>query len=643
MTAHRYGRLAARWLAGPRIRAVSSQEAGRALRRQWDGGAVREHRDALLAEVVAAARHTAYYPRAFGDAALAELTHAHDLPRLAVLPRNTLRANAAHLVNTAIPAQDVDVTFTSGTNGAASHVVRPRASLHRRAICERRWYHELGLPWIFELTCATPWAGQGRDNTTVRDPRVGYREEGFDAVLDRLDSGRSVGELLLVSPDMLPTVAKRVTNWGDITAVASSFEVLRPEHGRDWPSEAPPLVEMYCAAEICVPLAFSFPGCRGMHVNADHLYVEIVDDDGTPQDYHRAGHLVVTDLVNTAMPLLRYLIGDAGILRPPSACGCGRMLPLVEVLGRLPDTNHAIGGVPAGQLMDAVSAVTEHGFVLEQRDETTTVVHLDPHDQAERAVKAVRSELPELAVHTQLLVGPLAHLAHPGGRLLAVAPRHPYRADSTASMPPRIHALHELPESAVAGARSPRSIARRLLRDRYQATATTTDIPILDASRSMYPLFDTATRVTVAWGKPDPATAVGTIALVELPQDILAAHRVADWRIRDGTPEILQCADNYDRHNPFSAFWVPLDSVLGTVTAATTTYRAGPTIVSLTGRFTRWTGRIVAAADRWLVSSQRRRRPLPVVLAAAIAQRLIFRATNVLLRLRGKVSHRLRK
>jgi phenylacetate-CoA ligase len=76
---------------------------------------------------------------------------------------------------------------------------------------------------------------------------------------------------------------------------------------------------------------------RGMHLNVDHLFVECLTADGSPARPGEAGELVVTDLVNRGMPLIRYRIEDMAV---PSdrACPCGRGLPLIEsVVGRTAD------------------------------------------------------------------------------------------------------------------------------------------------------------------------------------------------------------------------------------------------------------------------------------------------------------------
>jgi phenylacetate-CoA ligase len=73
---------------------------------------------------------------------------------------------------------------------------------------------------------------------------------------------------------------------------------------------------------------------RGLHVNAEHVFVEIVPD---PAVSAPAGRVVVTDLLNYSMPLIRYQIGDVAHWLG-SECPCGRGLPLLsEIEGRLTD------------------------------------------------------------------------------------------------------------------------------------------------------------------------------------------------------------------------------------------------------------------------------------------------------------------
>ena len=64
------------------------------------------------------------------------------------------------------------------------------------------------------------------------------------------------------------------------------------------------------------------------------MLLEVVDADGYAAAPGSVGRIVVTPFYNFAMPLIRYELGDHGILSP-EPCACGRTLPVLEsVLGR---------------------------------------------------------------------------------------------------------------------------------------------------------------------------------------------------------------------------------------------------------------------------------------------------------------------
>jgi len=63
-------------------------------------------------------------------------------------------------------------------------------------------------------------------------------------------------------------------------------------------------------------LGFCRPGSRNYVVPEEHVLIEILRSDGSLAE-HGDGRFVVTDLDNYAMPIIRYLNGDAGKLVPP--------------------------------------------------------------------------------------------------------------------------------------------------------------------------------------------------------------------------------------------------------------------------------------------------------------------------------------
>jgi phenylacetate-CoA ligase len=97
---------------------------------------------------------------------------------------------------------------------------------------------------------------------------------------------------------------------------------------------------------------------EGLHVNADSVLVELIRD-GRPAPPGTPGSIVVTDLSNFAMPLVRYLIGDVGILSR-ERCTCGRgSVRLESIEGR--EADYVV--TADGRLISGIS-LTENFAVL---------------------------------------------------------------------------------------------------------------------------------------------------------------------------------------------------------------------------------------------------------------------------------------
>ena len=74
-----------------------------------------------------------------------------------------------------------------------------------------------------------------------------------------------------------------------------------------------------------------------MHLTADDIVVEIVDEQGQVLPAGQAGEIVVTHLSTNDFPFIRYRTGDIGVLGS-TACKCGRGLPILQdIQGRSTD------------------------------------------------------------------------------------------------------------------------------------------------------------------------------------------------------------------------------------------------------------------------------------------------------------------
>ena len=82
----------------------------------------------------------------------------------------------------------------------------------------------------------------------------------------------------------------------------------------------------------------------GMHITAEDIVVEIVDEQGTVLPCEEKGEIVITHLNTADFPFVRYRTGDVGNLSTAD-CPCGRGLPLLaEIEGRTTDFVRAADG-----------------------------------------------------------------------------------------------------------------------------------------------------------------------------------------------------------------------------------------------------------------------------------------------------------
>lgn len=114
-------------------------------------------------------------------------------------------------------------------------------------------------------------------------------------------------------------------------------------------------VNEYGAAETGI-IAFECPN-RNIHIACENVYVEFMSN-GEHVQPEQTGNIIVTNLNNMVMPIIRYEIGDIG---KPSAesCPCGRGLTLIDTIeGRDNDVIITTdGGVIHGEIISYIVRV----------------------------------------------------------------------------------------------------------------------------------------------------------------------------------------------------------------------------------------------------------------------------------------------
>jgi phenylacetate-CoA ligase len=126
-------------------------------------------------------------------------------------------------------------------------------------------------------------------------------------------------------------------DWNDIPVLCGAEAVLPSDRAMIERAFGRHVFETYGSRETML-LAAECEAHQGMHLMEENLLVEVARG-GAPTAAGEPGDVLVTDLHNYGMPLIRYQNGDIGRMAANEPCRCGRGLRRLErVEGRRADT-----------------------------------------------------------------------------------------------------------------------------------------------------------------------------------------------------------------------------------------------------------------------------------------------------------------
>ena len=132
----------------------------------------------------------------------------------------------------------------------------------------------------------------------------------------------------------------------------------------------------------------------GMHITAEDIIVEIIDENGSIQPTGIAGEIVVTHLATSDFPFIRYRTGDVGSLSTEK-CACGRGLPLLkEIQGRSTDfviatDGTVMHGLALIYILRDLPGVRSFKVIQESRQLTNVLLVIGPEFQSEMIGKII--------------------------------------------------------------------------------------------------------------------------------------------------------------------------------------------------------------------------------------------------------------
>ena len=331
---------------------------------QWLGA---EERDRLQLESLRAlldhaARNITYWRELFAHLRFdpRDIRCKGDLLILPILTREIISERYDDLVDPAHRGRNIQ-KGTSGTSGIPLKFEYCNESEAWRQATRLRGYgwagYRMGLPTVHYWGAGSgPPAGFAGGK--VHLDRALKREAYVDAIKQDEASMRSAAAVFSrMKPHCVVaytqalaafarwTTERGVRDWPDARVICGAEALLPHDRQAIALAFGPQIFETYGSRETMLVAA----ECEihdGMHLSDENLLVEIARD-GRPVSDGEPGDVLITDLHNYGMPLIRYANGDLATMASDGGCACGRGLrKLARVEGRTSDTLRDANGDP---------------------------------------------------------------------------------------------------------------------------------------------------------------------------------------------------------------------------------------------------------------------------------------------------------
>ncbi len=274
-----------------------------------------------------------------------------------ILTKTTLRANTSDLVSTQFNISKLDKHHSSGSSGIQSFTYMTQDHKFFLRAMQTHWWtwsgYQIGDPLLqFGISQQRNFVKRLKDLfyrcTYVK--AFGLSEDELKQVLIKVTRKKElvvagypsvINQLALASikTNIKPQI-KSVICFGD-KLFDHYLKAIKTAFGNDIQ-----IVDTYgCAEGLLI-------ACKQdldyYYVMSPHVFIEIVDDEGSPVEDGKMGHVLVTSLTNKAMPLIRYKLGDLAIKLPLKDYPDKRLknYPLLQkVIGRETDIVKTTKGV----------------------------------------------------------------------------------------------------------------------------------------------------------------------------------------------------------------------------------------------------------------------------------------------------------
>jgi phenylacetate-CoA ligase len=295
------------------------------------------------------------------------VTSPSDLAALPFLTKNDLSTEMTRILSNQYRRDELVAYTTGGSSGFTLTYYRDKRTTEIRRAQDLLFSGKIGVypgtkrAWVWgaPLDAWRQQSFKSRIRNSLSERAIFFHSyeasaASIEAFLHKLNKHRP--EVILAYPNMLAVLAEYARDH-KIGLHPVPRVVVTAETVYDWQRElfkevfGAETFERYGAREIGT-LASEVNCHRGLHIFEPSYVIEVVDQNGNAVVPGEMGELIITDLCNRAMPLIRYRIGDLVAL-DEEMCGCGCTWRRVsKVGGRILDlVTRADGSKVAGQII----------------------------------------------------------------------------------------------------------------------------------------------------------------------------------------------------------------------------------------------------------------------------------------------------
>lgn len=286
-----------------------------------DTSLLAKHQAKQLQLLLTHAVHTTEYFKKY-----AGFSSLEDFP---VVNKNIIRESFEQFESTTFKGKKLKVMQTSGSTGTPFRVVQ-NSTKRQRVLAELIYFNSLvgygmGTRYAFVLS----------SNPIHRDDALKlWIKNKVEFVIDTLDFSTAEKqrltllkdkqiETIIGNPSVIYDLARHILLQGDpptsfgVKGVLCISEPLYPNMRATIRKAFNCLVLSRYSNEECGLLAYECPSCGQYHLNtASYFFETLAFDRNEPTSPGTPGRIVVTDLYNYALPLIRYDTGDIGSIVP---------------------------------------------------------------------------------------------------------------------------------------------------------------------------------------------------------------------------------------------------------------------------------------------------------------------------------------